>query len=299
LNVASARPSVSLPGVREEKRCLPPRRLSRRSGGAPFTAADIEDWYKYEVLFFDATPRMIHNAAGQGEVVKLDDHTVKFVFKEPNALFIEKLASIGQQQTDYTEYFVPSHYIRQFHPKLGNQEPIKRYMQWFQLSSSRALPLLDLDSGIGLAVCTEIRVPTSRARSNHPWGIRFAKIWRRAMRANLLDELRKPYVTTARAKGVRPLKLLFKYPVRLALNPFISGLDALFPQLVLGGAIVALVLSLSMVGPVMLDALLAEDVYLAGSMLVVMSVLGVFGNLVSDLLLLCLDPRIRIGGGSR
>ncbi len=121
----------------------------------------------------------------------------------------------------------------------------------------------------------------------------------RVMRANLLDELRKPYVTTARAKGVRPLTLLFKYPVRLALNPFVSGLGALFPQLISGGAIVALVLSLPMVGPVMLDALLAEDVYLAGSILVVMSLLGVVGTLASDLLLLWLDPRIRIGGGAR
>lgn len=121
----------------------------------------------------------------------------------------------------------------------------------------------------------------------------------RVMRANLLDELRKPYVTTARAKGVRPLRLLFKYPVRLALNPFVSGLGALFPQLISGGAIVALVLSLPMMGPVMLDGLLAEDVYLAGSMLMVMSALGVFGTLVSDLLLLWLDPRIRVGGVSR
>ena len=121
----------------------------------------------------------------------------------------------------------------------------------------------------------------------------------RIMRANLLDELRRPYVTTARAKGVRPLRLLFKYPVRLALNPFVSGLGALFPQLVSGGAIVALVLSLPMIGPVLLDALLAEDVYLAGSMLMVLSLLGVVGTLVSDLLLLWLDPRIRLEGGSR
>ena len=95
----------------------------------------------------------------------------------------------------------------------------------------------------------------------------------RVMRANLLDELKRPYVTTARAKGVRPLKLLFKYPVRLALNPFVSGLGGLFPHLVSGGAIVALVLSLPMVGPVMLDAVLVEDVYLAGSMLMVLSLL--------------------------
>lgn len=121
----------------------------------------------------------------------------------------------------------------------------------------------------------------------------------RVMRANLLDELKKPYVTTARAKGVKPLRLLLKYPVRMALNPFVSGLGALFPQLVSGGAIVAMVLSLPMVGPVMLDSLLGEDVYLAGSMLLILSLLGVLGTLVSDLLLLWLDPRIRFEGGRR
>ncbi|MCD4823265.1 MAG: ABC transporter permease subunit [Phycisphaerae bacterium] len=121
----------------------------------------------------------------------------------------------------------------------------------------------------------------------------------RIMRANLLDELNKPYVTTARAKGVRPLKLLMKYPVRMALNPFISGIGGLFPQLVSGGAIVAMVLSLPTVGPLMLDALMNEDMYLAGSMLMVLSLLGVLGTLVSDLLLLWLDPRIRFQGGSR
>ncbi|MCD4825774.1 MAG: ABC transporter permease [Phycisphaerae bacterium] len=121
----------------------------------------------------------------------------------------------------------------------------------------------------------------------------------RVMRANLLDELKKPYVTTARAKGVRPIKLLFKYPVRLALNPFISGIGGLFPQLVSGGAIVAMVLSLPTVGPLMLEALFSEDMYMAGSMLMVLSLLGVFGTLVSDLLLLWLDPRIRFKGGSR
>jgi ABC-type dipeptide/oligopeptide/nickel transport system permease component/ABC-type transport system substrate-binding protein len=118
----------------------------------------------------------------------------------------------------------------------------------------------------------------------------------RVMRANLLDELKKPYVITARAKGLRPLKLLLKYPLRLALTPFISSLGSLFPQLVSGGAIVAIVLSLPMIGPVMLDALQTEDVYLAGSMLMVMSLLGVVGTLVSDLLLLWLDPRIRLTG---
>jgi ABC-type dipeptide/oligopeptide/nickel transport system permease component len=118
----------------------------------------------------------------------------------------------------------------------------------------------------------------------------------RVMRANLLDELKKPYVITAMAKGVRPIKLLFKYPVRLALNPFISGIGGLFPRLVSGGAIIAMVLALPTVGPLMLAALFSEDTYLAGSMLMVFSLLGVFGTLVSDLMLLWLDPRIRFQG---
>jgi ABC-type dipeptide/oligopeptide/nickel transport system permease component len=115
----------------------------------------------------------------------------------------------------------------------------------------------------------------------------------RVMRANLLDELKKPYVVTARAKGVPPLKLLFKYPVRLALNPFVSGIGGIFPGLVSGGAIVSIVLSLPMVGPMLLGALFSQDMYLAASMLMVLSLLGVLGTLVSDLLLLWLDPRIR------
>ncbi|MBS1371337.1 MAG: ABC transporter permease subunit [Lentisphaeria bacterium] len=120
----------------------------------------------------------------------------------------------------------------------------------------------------------------------------------RVMRANLLDELRKPYVTTARAKGVRPLKLLFKYPVRIALNPFISGIGTLFPSLVSGSSIVAIVMSLPTVGPLMLSALFSQDMNMAGSMLMVLSLLGVFGTLVSDLLLMLVDPRIRLEGGN-
>lgn len=115
----------------------------------------------------------------------------------------------------------------------------------------------------------------------------------RVMRANLLDELSRSYVVAARARGLRPLKLLFKYPVRVALNPFVSGIGHLFPQLVSGGAIVAIVLSLPTVGPLQISALLNEDMYLAGSMLMVLSLLSVFGTLVADLLLLALDPRIR------
>jgi ABC-type dipeptide/oligopeptide/nickel transport system permease component len=121
----------------------------------------------------------------------------------------------------------------------------------------------------------------------------------RVMRANLLDELKKPYVTTARAKGKRPIALLFKYPVRIALNPFISGIGGLFPQLISGGAIVAMVLTLPTVGPLMLGAIFSQDMNMAGSMLMLLSLLGVFGTLVSDLLLLWVDPRIRMEGGQK
>jgi ABC-type dipeptide/oligopeptide/nickel transport system permease component/ABC-type transport system substrate-binding protein len=121
----------------------------------------------------------------------------------------------------------------------------------------------------------------------------------RIMRGNLLDELRKPYVTTARAKGLRPFRLLMKYPVRIAMNPFVSGIGALFPQLVSGGAIVSIVLALPTVGPLQLSSLLNQDMYLAGSMLMILSLLSVVGTLVSDLLLLWLDPRIRLEGGQR
>ncbi len=121
----------------------------------------------------------------------------------------------------------------------------------------------------------------------------------RIMRGNLLDELKKPYVITAMAKGVRPFKLLMKYPVRLAINPFISAIGVIFPQLISGGAIVAMVLSLPTVGPLLLDSLMLEDMYVAGSMLMVLSLLGILGTLVSDLLLMWLDPRIRMEGGVR
>jgi ABC-type dipeptide/oligopeptide/nickel transport system permease component len=121
----------------------------------------------------------------------------------------------------------------------------------------------------------------------------------RVMRANLLDELGKPYVTTARARGVRPLKLLFKYPFRMALNPFVSAIGHLFPSLLSGSAIVAVILSLPTTEPLLLDAVLFEDTYMAGSLLLLLSTLSVVGVLVSDLLLLWLDPRIRMEGGTR
>jgi peptide/nickel transport system permease protein len=117
----------------------------------------------------------------------------------------------------------------------------------------------------------------------------------RVMRANLMDELHKPYVTTARVKGQTELMLLVRYPVRAALNPFVSTLGWTLPQLVSGSTIVAVVLSLPMVGPMLLAALLSQDMYLAGSFILILSVLTVVGTLLSDILLAWLDPRIRMG----
>jgi peptide/nickel transport system permease protein len=115
----------------------------------------------------------------------------------------------------------------------------------------------------------------------------------RIMRANLLDELNRPYVTTARAKGLSELRLLVKYPVRLALNPFISTIGWAFPQLISGAVITAFVLSLPTAGPLMLQALLAQDMYLAGAFILLLCCLTVVGMLVSDILLALVDPRVR------
>ena len=115
----------------------------------------------------------------------------------------------------------------------------------------------------------------------------------RVMRANLLDELRKPYVTTARAKGVGPVRLIIKYPVRIAINPFLSTIGWLLPTLISGEAIVSIVLNLPTTGPLLLQALLSQDMYLAGSFLMLLSILTVVGMLISDILLVLADPRIR------
>ena len=115
----------------------------------------------------------------------------------------------------------------------------------------------------------------------------------RTMRANLLDELGRPYVVTARAKGVSETRLLLKYPVRVALNPFVSSLNDVLVRLVSGAAIVSIVLSLPTTGPLLLQALVSQDMYLAGSFLLMLSVLTVVGTLLSDILLAWLDPRIR------
>jgi peptide/nickel transport system permease protein len=115
----------------------------------------------------------------------------------------------------------------------------------------------------------------------------------RILRANLLDELGKPYVVTARAYGVPERRLLWKYPVRIALNPLISTVGWVLPTLVSGATITAVVLNLPMTGPLLLQALISQDMYLAGSFIMMLSALTVIGTLLSDLLLAWLDPRIR------
>ena len=119
----------------------------------------------------------------------------------------------------------------------------------------------------------------------------------RRLRANLLDELSKPYVITARAKGLPPLRALLKYPLRSALNPFVADIGNMLPQIVSGAAIVSVVLSLPTTGPMLLSALQSQDMYLAGSFLMFLAALTVMGTLISDLALAVLDPRIRLDKG--
>ncbi len=118
----------------------------------------------------------------------------------------------------------------------------------------------------------------------------------RRLRANLLDELQKQYVTTGRAKGLPPGRLLLKYPLRMSLNPFIADIGSLLPEVVSGAVVVSVVMSLPTTGPMLLDALRNQDMYLAGSFLMFLALLTVIGVFISDLLLAALDPRIRLGG---
>ncbi|MBI5034754.1 MAG: ABC transporter permease [Chloroflexi bacterium] len=117
----------------------------------------------------------------------------------------------------------------------------------------------------------------------------------RIMRSNLLDELRKPYVITARARGLAESRVIMKYPVRVALNPFISTIGYELPQAVSGTLIVSMVLSLPTVGPLLLKSLVAQDMFLAGTIVLLLGVLTIIGTLISDLLLMLVDPRIRLG----
>ena len=149
--------------------------------------------------------------------------------------------------------------------------------------------------------------------ANAPWS--FAKFWDllqhlwipvliigtagtagliRTMRANLMDELNKPYVETARAKGMSEWRLIWKYPVREALNPFISTIGWAIPALISGQLLVAIVLNLPTSGPLLFNALKAQDLYLAGSFILLLSILTVIGTFLSDIALAWLDPRIRL-----
>lgn len=150
---------------------------------------------------------------------------------------------------------------------------------------------------------------------NAPWSFEkvldmFSRIWLpivilaidntaaiiRTLRANLLDELNKPYVETARAKGVKENTLIWKYPVRVALNPFFSTVGWTLAALVSGETLVSVVLSYQTSGPLLLRALTSQDMYLAGSFILLLSSLTVLGTLLSDILLAWADPRIRMGG---
>lgn len=115
------------------------------------------------------------------------------------------------------------------------------------------------------------------------------------MRANLLDELNKPYVEAARARGVSEWALIWRYPVRLALNPFVSTIGLILPTLISGATIISIVMSLPTTGPLFYRALLSQDMFLAGAFVLLLSVLTVVGMLISDILLVVLDPRIAYG----
>jgi len=116
----------------------------------------------------------------------------------------------------------------------------------------------------------------------------------RTTRANLLDELNKPYVETARAKGITEAKVIWKYPVRVALNPFFSTIGWELANLISGATLLSIVLSLETTGPMLLRALQSQDMYLAGSFLLLLSTLTVVGTLLSDIILAWVDPRIRM-----
>jgi peptide/nickel transport system permease protein len=121
----------------------------------------------------------------------------------------------------------------------------------------------------------------------------------RVLRGNLLDELKKQYVITARAKGLSEYQLLMKYPVRLALNPVFSTIGWLLPAIFAGEVLISIVLSLPSLGPLLLRATLSQDMYLVGSVVLILSALTIVGSLISDIYLAWADPRIRYEGVSK
>ena len=116
----------------------------------------------------------------------------------------------------------------------------------------------------------------------------------RVLRANLLDELRKPYVVTARAKGLSEWRVILKYPLRVALNPLVSTIGYLLPLIVSGSIIVSVVMSLPTVGPLLLKALIAQDMFLAGTIILLIGIMTIIGTFISDLMLAWIDPRIKL-----
>ena len=121
----------------------------------------------------------------------------------------------------------------------------------------------------------------------------------RRLRANLMDELHKPYVETAKAKGVAPTTRVIKYPLRMALNPFVADIGNLAPQLVSGSVMISVVMSLPTIGPILLQALRSQDIFMSGFILLFVSALTLVGMLISDILLAVLDPRIRLASGRK
>ena len=120
----------------------------------------------------------------------------------------------------------------------------------------------------------------------------------RRLRANMLDEMQKQYVVTARAKGLSPLKTILKYPLRLSLNHMIADIGMILPAMISGSALVSIVMDLPTNGPLLLRSLQSQDMYLAGAFLIFEAALVVVGVFISDILLAMLDPRIRLGGGA-
>lgn len=119
------------------------------------------------------------------------------------------------------------------------------------------------------------------------------------LRANMLDELNKPYVSAAQAKGVPPVRLLTKYPLRVAFNPFVADIGNLIPSLISGSVLVSVVLGLQTIGPALLASLKSQDQFLSGFILMFVAALTLIGTMISDVLLRMLDPRIRFGTRDR
>lgn len=165
---------------------------------------------------------------------------------------------------------------------------------WFGLSIGHLMDLEYLDQPMSWE--------KARSIMGHIWipvviiGTAGTAAMARRLRANLLDELGKQYVVTARAKGLGPLRLVLKYPLRMALNFFISDIGSLLPAIISGAEVTAIILSLETTGPMLIRALQSQDMYLAGSFLMYLAFLTVVGVLISDIALSLLDPRIRLQG---